>query len=62
MIKINKINDITFVSASVTDFSDSLGYCEYKVPLSIKGVKPRPNQARSRKYRCKINNSNSHCT
>ena len=45
MIKINTINDITFVSAAVTDFSDSLGYCEYKVPLSIRGAKPKPSQA-----------------
>ena len=45
MIKINKINDITFVNAAVTDFSDSLGYCEYKIPLSIQGVKPKPSQA-----------------
>ena len=42
MIKINKINDITFVNAAVTDFSDSLGYCEYKIPLSIQGAKPKP--------------------
>ena len=45
MIKVNKINDITFVNAAVTDFSDSLGYCEYKIPLSIKGIRPRPTQA-----------------
>ena len=45
MIKINKINDITFVNATVTDFSDSLGYCEYKIPLAIQGVKPKPSQA-----------------
>ena len=45
MIKINKINDIAFVNAAVTDFSDSLGYCEYKVPLSIRGAKPKPSQA-----------------
>ena len=41
MIKINKEEDVTFLNASVTDFADSLGYCEYKIPLSIKGVKPR---------------------
>ncbi len=35
MIKLNKIDDITFVTAAVTDFADSLGYCEYKIPLSI---------------------------
>ena len=45
MIKINSDGDVTLVSASVTDFADSLGYCEYKIPLSIKGIKPRPTQA-----------------
>jgi hypothetical protein len=45
LIKINKEKDITFLSAAVTDFADSLGYCEYKIPLSIKGVKPRPTPA-----------------
>ena len=45
LIKINKENDVTFLSAAVTDFADSLGYCEYKIPLSIKGIKPRPTQA-----------------
>ena len=45
MIKINKENDFTFLSAAVTDFADSLGYCEYKIPLSIQGVRPRPTQA-----------------
>jgi len=45
MIKINKINDITFVNAAVTDFADSLGYCEYKIPLSIQGAKAKPSQA-----------------
>ena len=45
MIKINKINDITFVNAAVTDFADSMGYCEYKIPLSIQGVRPKPSQA-----------------
>jgi len=45
LIKINKDREITFVDAAVTDFADSLGYCEYKIPLSIKGVKPKPSQA-----------------
>lgn len=45
MIKINKDDDITLLTASVTDFADSLGYCEYKIPLSIKGVKPKPSQS-----------------
>ncbi len=45
MIKINREEDVTLLTASVTDFADSLGYCEYKIPLSIKGVRPRPSQA-----------------
>ena len=45
LIKINRENDITILSASVTDFADSLGYCEYKIPLSIQGVKPKPSQS-----------------
>lgn len=45
MIKINKEKDITYLNAAVTNFADSLGYCEYKIPLSIQGVKPRPTQA-----------------
>ena len=43
MIKIKREKDITFLNAAVTDFSDALGYCEYKIPLSIKGVKPKPS-------------------
>ena len=45
MIKIEREKDITFVSSSVTDFADAMGYCEYKIPLSIRGVKPRPTQS-----------------
>jgi hypothetical protein len=45
LIKINKEDEITYLNASVTDFTDSLGYCEYKIPLSIKGVRPKPSQA-----------------
>ncbi|MGD8708332.1 MAG: PD-(D/E)XK nuclease family protein [Nitrosopumilaceae archaeon] len=45
MIKIEREKDITFLNSSVTEFADALGYCEYKIPLSIKGVKPRPSQS-----------------
>ena len=45
MIKINRENDVTLLTAAVTDFADCLGYCEYKIPLSIKGVKPKPSQS-----------------
>jgi len=44
MIKINKEDDVTFLSAAVTDFADSLGYCEYKIPLSLQGIRPKPTQ------------------
>ena len=36
---------MTLLSAAVTDFTDSVGYCEYKIPLSIKGVKPKRSQS-----------------
>jgi len=45
MIKIKKERNITLISAAVTDFADCLGYCEYKIPLSIQGIKPKPSQA-----------------
>ena len=45
MIKINRENNVTLLSAAVTDFTDSMGYCEYKIPLSIKGVKPKRSQS-----------------
>ena len=45
MIKINREKDLTLLSAAVTDFADCLGYCEYKIPLSIEGIKPKPSQS-----------------
>jgi len=45
LIKINREKDITFLNAAVTDFTDALGYCQYKIPLSIQGVKPKPSPA-----------------
>ncbi len=45
MIKIEREKDITFVTSAVTDFADALGYCEYKIPLSIRGVRPKPSRS-----------------
>ena len=45
MIRINREGNVTLISSAVTDFTDSMGYCEYKVPLSIKGVKVKPSQS-----------------
>ncbi len=45
MIKIEKEKNTTFLNAAVTDFTDAMGYCEYKIPLSIQGIKPKPSQS-----------------
>ena len=45
MIRIRNDGNITLVSAAVTDFTDSIGYCEYKISLSIQGVRPKPSQS-----------------
>ena len=45
MIKIKQIDNVTHVSAAVTEFSESIGYCEYKIPLSIKGEKVKPTKS-----------------
>jgi len=45
LIRINREGNVTLISAAVTDFTDSMGYCEYKVPLSIKGVKAKPSKS-----------------
>jgi hypothetical protein len=44
LIKIKKEDNFTILTAAVTDFADSLVYCEYKIPLSIQGVRPKPTQ------------------
>ena len=45
MIKVKQIDSVTHVSAAVTEFSESIGYCEYKIPLSIEGVKAKPTKS-----------------
>ena len=45
LIKITRESNVILLSASVTDFADCLGYCEYKIPLSIDGVKPKLSQS-----------------
>ena len=45
MIKIKHIDNVTHVSAAVTDLADSIGYCEYKIPLTIQGVKAKPTKS-----------------
>lgn len=45
MISIKQFQDTILVNAAVRDFADSIGYCQYKIPLSIQGVKGKPSKA-----------------
>ena len=47
MIKVDRKREdgFTAITAAVTDFTDSMGYCEYKIPLSIEGIKPVQSQS-----------------
>ena len=45
MINIKQNDENVIISAAVTDFTGSIGYCEYTIPLMIKGVKAPPSQA-----------------
>ena len=33
------------VVSTVSDFCGSMGYCEFKIPLALKGIKPPPTKA-----------------
>lgn len=43
MIKIESDGKITFIRTTVSDFCDSMGYCEHKIPFHIEGIKPAPS-------------------
>ena len=43
MITVKEIDNGKFIHASVTDFSDSLGYCEHKIPFYLEGIKAPPS-------------------
>jgi hypothetical protein len=51
MIKVKQEDDVMLVKAAVTDFAESLGYCQFKIPLSIKGLKPEQTQALAEGFR-----------
>lgn len=44
-IKEQKDKNVTIITAAVTDFTDAMGYCEYKIPLSSAGILPKPTQS-----------------
>ena len=43
MITVKEIEDGKLIHAAVTDFSDSLGYCEHKIPFFLAGIKAPPS-------------------
>ncbi len=43
MITIEQAEKFTLIKANVTDFSDSLGYCEHKIPFYMEGIKVPPS-------------------
>lgn len=43
MIKIEENDKLTSIVSTVSDFCDSMGYCEHKIPFHIEGVKPPPS-------------------
>jgi hypothetical protein len=45
MIEVKASNGRLSVVSTVSDFCDAMGYCEFKIPLAPKGIKPPPNKA-----------------
>jgi len=43
MIKIEEKEKLVMITSTVSDFCDSMGYCEHKIPFHIEGVKPPPS-------------------
>lgn len=39
MIKTERNEKLTIVTSTVTDFTDSMGYCEHKIPFYMEGIK-----------------------
>ena len=45
MIEVKASNGKLSVVSTVSDFCDGMGYCEFKIPLALKGIKPPPTEA-----------------
>lgn len=43
MIKIEERKNLKVIISTVSDFCDSMGYCEHKIPFHIEGIKPAPS-------------------
>jgi uncharacterized FlaG/YvyC family protein len=45
MIEVKVSHGNLSVVSTVSDFCESMGYCEFKIPLALKGIKPPPTEA-----------------
>jgi hypothetical protein len=45
MIEVKVSHGNLSVVSTVSDFCGSMGYCEFKIPLALKGIKPPPTKA-----------------
>lgn len=45
MIEVKDGKNYRVISSNVTEFSDSVGYCEHKIPFFMEGLKAPPSQA-----------------
>ena len=45
MIEVKVSQGRMSIVSTVSDFCDSMGYCEFKIPLALKGIKPPPTEA-----------------
>jgi uncharacterized FlaG/YvyC family protein len=45
MIEVKVFHGNLSIVSTVSDFCGSMGYCEFKIPLALKGIKPPPTEA-----------------
>lgn len=45
MIQVKASKGKLCILSTVSDFCGAMGYCEYKIPLALKGIKPPPTKA-----------------
>jgi hypothetical protein len=45
MIEVKASNGRLSVVSTVSDFCDAMGYCEFKIPIALRGIKPPPTEA-----------------
>jgi hypothetical protein len=45
MLEVKVSHGNLIIVSTVSDFCESMGYCEFKIPLALKGIKPPPTEA-----------------